>query len=94
MGDENSWQGGQGVGSRKGGNFGYGRHLSTKVVVEVPDQRMVAFEEPDTKHIDMHHAKKDNGLKVNSIAGSKFSNYFRRAGTMAAALVLKVGDQK
>ena len=32
-------------------------------------------------------------LKVNSIAGSKFSNSFRRAGTMAAALVLKVGDQ-
>ncbi|XWS34420.1 hypothetical protein CRYUN_Cryun21dG0037100 [Craigia yunnanensis] len=56
-------QGGQGVGSRKGGNFGYGRQPSTKVVVEVPDQRMVAFEEPDTKRIDMNHAKKDNGLQ-------------------------------
>ncbi|XP_022733644.1 uncharacterized protein LOC111287384 isoform X2 [Durio zibethinus] len=56
-------QGGQGVGSRKGGNFGYGRQSSTKVVVEVPDQRMVAFEEPDTKRIDMNHAKKDNGLQ-------------------------------
>ena len=56
-------QGGQGVGSRKGGNFGYGRQSSTKVVVEVPDQRMVAFEEPDTKQIDMNHAKKDNGLQ-------------------------------
>ncbi|XWS40694.1 hypothetical protein CRYUN_Cryun17cG0017600 [Craigia yunnanensis] len=32
-------------------------------------------------------------LNVNSIAGSKFSNSFRRAGTMAAALVLKVRDQ-
>ncbi|XP_021299230.1 glycosylphosphatidylinositol anchor attachment 1 protein [Herrania umbratica] len=32
-------------------------------------------------------------LKINSIAGSKFSNSFRRAGTMAAALVLKVSDQ-
>ncbi|OMO69343.1 Gaa1-like, GPI transamidase component [Corchorus olitorius] len=32
-------------------------------------------------------------LKVNSIAGSKLSNNLRRAGTMAAALVLKVGDQ-
>ncbi|XVF43534.1 hypothetical protein PTKIN_Ptkin02bG0047200 [Pterospermum kingtungense] len=56
-------QGGQGVGSRKGGNFGYGRQSSTKVVVEVPDQRMVASEEPDTKRIDMNHAKKDNGLQ-------------------------------
>ncbi|XWS22890.1 hypothetical protein CRYUN_Cryun29cG0074800 [Craigia yunnanensis] len=54
---------GQRVGSRKGGNFGYGRQSSTKVVVEVPDQRMVAFEEPDTKLIDMNHAKKDNGLQ-------------------------------
>ncbi|XP_022776491.1 uncharacterized protein LOC111318105 [Durio zibethinus] len=56
-------QGGQGVGSRKGGNFGHGRQSSTKVVVEVPEQRMVAFEEPDTKRIDMNHAKKDNGLQ-------------------------------
>ncbi|XVF85514.1 hypothetical protein PTKIN_Ptkin17bG0123500 [Pterospermum kingtungense] len=56
-------QGGQGVGSRKGGNFGYGRQQSTKVVVEVPDQRMVGFEEPDTKRIDMSHAKKENGLQ-------------------------------
>lgn len=56
-------QGGQGVGSRKGGNFGYGRQSSTKVVIEVPDQRMVAFEEPDTKRIDTNHAKKDDGLQ-------------------------------
>ncbi|XP_007045315.2 PREDICTED: uncharacterized protein LOC18609904 isoform X1 [Theobroma cacao] len=56
-------QGGQGVGSRKGGNFGYGRQSSTKVVVEVSDQKMVALEEPDTKRIDMNHAKKDNGLQ-------------------------------
>lgn len=32
-------------------------------------------------------------LKGHSISGSKFSNSFRRAGTMAAALVLKVRDQ-
>ncbi|KAK8522682.1 hypothetical protein V6N13_115640 [Hibiscus sabdariffa] len=56
-------QGGQGVGSRKGGNFGYGRQSSTKVVVEVSDQRMVPFEEPDTKRIDTNHAKKDDGLQ-------------------------------
>lgn len=32
-------------------------------------------------------------LKVNSMTGSKFCNSFRRAGTMAAALVVKVRDQ-
>ncbi|KAL1104469.1 hypothetical protein V6Z11_D04G067800 [Gossypium hirsutum] len=32
-------------------------------------------------------------LKGHSISGSKFSNSFRRAGTMASALVLKVRDQ-
>ncbi|KAE8661697.1 ABC transporter B family member 26 [Hibiscus syriacus] len=32
-------------------------------------------------------------IKVHSMAGSKFSNSFRRAGTMTAALVLKVRDQ-
>ncbi|XP_039015253.1 uncharacterized protein LOC120145498 isoform X2 [Hibiscus syriacus] len=56
-------QGGQGVGSRKGGNFGHGKQSSTKVVLEVPDQRMVPFEEPDTKRIDTNHAKKDDGLQ-------------------------------
>ncbi|XP_022740656.1 glycosylphosphatidylinositol anchor attachment 1 protein isoform X2 [Durio zibethinus] len=32
-------------------------------------------------------------LKVNSITGSKFSSSFKRAGTMAAALVLKVRNK-
>ncbi|KAL6350240.1 hypothetical protein AAG906_004185 [Vitis piasezkii] len=55
-------KGGQGVGSRKG----YGnRQPSTKVVVEVPDQRLVPFEEPDTKRIDPSHSKKES-------AGQKF----------------------
>ncbi|KAA8532327.1 hypothetical protein F0562_032418 [Nyssa sinensis] len=55
-------QGGQGVGLRTASNFGYGsRQPSTKVVVEVPDQRLVAFEEPDTKRIDSSEAKKENG---------------------------------
>ncbi|XP_038994252.1 uncharacterized protein LOC120118205 [Hibiscus syriacus] len=56
-------QAGPGVGSRKGGNVGYGGQSSTKVVVEIPDQRMVPFEEPDTKRIDMNHAKKDDGMQ-------------------------------
>lgn len=43
---------GQGVGSRK-----VSRQLSTKVVVEVPDQKAVAFDEPDTKQIDMNQTK-------------------------------------
>uniref|UniRef100_A0A5B7BKN6 Remorin C-terminal domain-containing protein n=2 Tax=Davidia involucrata TaxID=16924 RepID=A0A5B7BKN6_DAVIN len=56
-------QGGQGVGLRKTSNFGYGSRQppSMKVVVEVPDQRLVAFEEPDTKWIDSSQAKKENG---------------------------------
>lgn len=61
-------QGGQGVGSRKGGNHGYlNRQPSTKVVVEVPDKKVVAFEEPDTKRIDTNQAKMENwGLKLVS----------------------------
>ncbi|GMN61645.1 hypothetical protein TIFTF001_030728 [Ficus carica] len=43
---------GQSVGSRK-----VSRQLSTKVVVEVPDQKAVAFDEPDTKQIDMNQTK-------------------------------------
>ncbi|XP_024024659.1 uncharacterized protein LOC21386031 isoform X2 [Morus notabilis] len=45
-------QGGLGVGPRN-----VSRQLSAKVVVEVPDQKVVAFEEPDTKQIDMNQAK-------------------------------------
>lgn len=44
---------GQGAGTRKAGLFGYGgRQLTTKVVVEVPDQRLAASGEPETKRID------------------------------------------
>lgn len=59
-------QSGQGVGSRKGANPGYGnRQPSTKVVVEVPDQKVVAFEEPDTKRMDTNQAKMESwGQKV------------------------------
>lgn len=57
------------VGSRKGGNVGYGGwQPSTKVVVEVPDQRVVAFEEPDTKRIDTTQAKLECG-------GNKFVSW-------------------
>lgn len=50
----------QGVGSRKVVSAGLGSWLpSTKVVVEVPDQRLVASEEPDTKQIDTTQAKMD-----------------------------------
>ena len=60
--------GGQGVGSRKGANLGYlTRQPSTKVVVEVPDQKVLAFEEPDTKRIDTNQAKMESwGQKLVS----------------------------
>ncbi|CAB4265337.1 unnamed protein product [Prunus armeniaca] len=57
-------QGGQGVGSRKVGNFGYGsRQPTTKVVVEVSDKKVAIFEEPDTKRIDTNQAKMESGGK-------------------------------
>lgn len=56
-----------GVGPRKVGNLGYDRQQSTKVVVEVPEQKMVAFEEPDTKQIDTSQTKLGNwGQRVGS----------------------------
>lgn len=61
--------GGQGVGSRKTTSVGYGSwQPSTKVVVEVPDQKVVAFGEPDTKRIDTTQAKMDS-------AGTKFVSW-------------------
>ncbi|XP_061342453.1 uncharacterized protein LOC133288657 isoform X2 [Gastrolobium bilobum] len=54
-------QGGQ-VGLRKGGSLGYGsRQSSMKVVVEVPDQREIALDEPDTKQIDTNQTKMESG---------------------------------
>ncbi|KAG8645497.1 uncharacterized protein LOC110625009 isoform X3 [Manihot esculenta] len=57
-------QGGQGVGSRKVGSVAYlSRQSSTKVVVEVPAQKVVAFEEPETKRVDSNQAKKETGVQ-------------------------------
>lgn len=51
----------QGIGSRKTASVGYGSwQPSTKVVVEVLDQRVVPFGEPDTKRIDTTQAKMDS----------------------------------
>jgi hypothetical protein len=48
----------QGIGSRKTASVGYGSwQPSTKVVVEVLDQSVVPFGEPDTKRIDTSQAK-------------------------------------
>lgn len=58
--------GGQGVGSRKVANVGY--QLSAKVVVEVPEQRVASFEEPDTKRMDTNQAKME-------CAGMKFVSW-------------------
>ncbi|KAK7359554.1 hypothetical protein VNO77_01515 [Canavalia gladiata] len=54
-------QGGH-VGPRKVGGLGYGsRQSSMKVVVEVPDQREIALDEPDTKQIDTNQTKMESG---------------------------------
>eukprot|EP00257_Ricinus_communis_P016298 XP_015574436.1 uncharacterized protein LOC8275344 isoform X2 [Ricinus communis] len=61
---QNQVQGGQGIASRKMGNAAYmSRQSSTKVVVEVPEQKMVAFEEPDTKCVDSNQSKKESGVQ-------------------------------
>ncbi|XP_015574436.2 uncharacterized protein LOC8275344 isoform X2 [Ricinus communis] len=61
---QNQVQGGQGIASRKMGNAAYmSRQSSTKVVVEVPEQKMVALEEPDTKCVDSNQSKKESGVQ-------------------------------
>ncbi|KAJ1399967.1 Remorin, C-terminal [Sesbania bispinosa] len=61
-------QGGH-AGSRKVGSLGYGsRQPSMKVVVEVPDQREIGLDEPDTKQIDTNQTKMDSG-------GQKFESW-------------------
>ncbi|KAK9117943.1 hypothetical protein Scep_016036 [Stephania cephalantha] len=55
---------------RKGGFLGYGsRQSSTKVVVEVMEQKMVALEEPDTKRIDQSEQTRREAM------GQKFVNW-------------------
>ncbi|PIA64120.1 hypothetical protein AQUCO_00201424v1 [Aquilegia coerulea] len=58
----------QGLASRKTGFLGYSRQSSTKIVVEVPEQRPVSLEEPDTKRIDSSQLtkKEDGGQKFVS----------------------------
>lgn len=54
-------QGGH-AGPRKAGSLGYGsRQSSMKVVVEVPDQKEIALDEPDTKQIDTDQTKMETG---------------------------------
>ncbi|KAK7368572.1 hypothetical protein VNO80_10599 [Phaseolus coccineus] len=54
-------QGGH-VGPRKVGSHGFvSRQPSMKVVVEVPDQREIALDEPDTKQIDTNQTKMESG---------------------------------
>lgn len=51
-------------GARKSNIFGHGsRKPATKVVVEVPEEKVVAFEEPEMKRMDTRLAKKANGTQ-------------------------------
>ncbi|KAL3347431.1 hypothetical protein AABB24_021215 [Solanum stoloniferum] len=63
-------QSSQVVGSRKTSHSGYGcRQQSTKVVVEVPDQKLVPCEEPvDTKQIDSP-TKGQRSTEVRKLGG-------------------------
>ncbi|XP_043718161.1 uncharacterized protein LOC122666113 isoform X2 [Telopea speciosissima] len=56
--------GGQPVGSRKTGLLGYGsRSSAAKVVLEVPDEKIVAFDNVDTKCVDPSESKKEVGAQ-------------------------------
>ncbi|XP_010680149.2 uncharacterized protein LOC104895366 isoform X2 [Beta vulgaris subsp. vulgaris] len=51
-------------GARKTNIFGHGgRKPATKVVLEVPEEKAVAFEEPDMKRMDSNLAKKANATQ-------------------------------
>ncbi|KAK6921425.1 Remorin, C-terminal [Dillenia turbinata] len=55
-----------GTGLRKAAHL-WNRQPSTKVILEVPDQKSVTFDEPDTKRIDLSQVKKDgSGQKLVS----------------------------
>uniref|UniRef100_A0A7N1A1H6 Remorin C-terminal domain-containing protein n=1 Tax=Kalanchoe fedtschenkoi TaxID=63787 RepID=A0A7N1A1H6_KALFE len=57
-------QGGIGGVLRKVGNFGnVNRHSNAKVALEFPEQKTVAYEEPDTKRIDSSHSKETDENK-------------------------------
>lgn len=45
----------------QGGPRKFGRQPSMKVVVEVPDQREIGLDEPDTKQIDANQTKMEGG---------------------------------
>ncbi|XP_024988287.1 uncharacterized protein LOC112523079 [Cynara cardunculus var. scolymus] len=50
---------------KKNSHGGHGnRQPITKVVVEVPDQRLAIYEEPDTKQIDLSHFEENEGQYV------------------------------
>ncbi|GAB4848178.1 hypothetical protein Ancab_002846 [Ancistrocladus abbreviatus] len=50
-----------GQGPRRASNFSYGCKQSSTSFGEVLEQRLVPFEEPDTKRIDLSQVKKENG---------------------------------
>ncbi|KAI3744114.1 hypothetical protein L1987_57190 [Smallanthus sonchifolius] len=66
------------------------RQPITKTVVEVCDQRLVPYEEPDTKQIDLSHSKENKGHDVNwegDYVSSKMGDSYSKA-------VLMIGDSE
>ncbi|KVH97558.1 Remorin, C-terminal [Cynara cardunculus var. scolymus] len=54
---------------KKNSHGGHGnRQPITKVVVEVPDQRLAIYEEPDTKQIDLSHFEENEGQYVVNLS--------------------------
>lgn len=69
-------QGQSGVGSRRNSTFGYGSRLpSMKVVVEVPDQTLVPYEEPETKRMESSQESKEiGGQKLVTWEGDPYTS--------------------
>lgn len=66
------------------------RQPVTKTVVEVCDQRLVTYAEPDTKQIDLSHSKEDKAHDVNWDGGYGSDNMV----DSYSKAVLMVGDSE
>ncbi|XP_021713813.1 caldesmon-like isoform X1 [Chenopodium quinoa] len=80
-------------GARKTNIFGHGgRKTATKVVHEVPDEKLVAFEEPDMKRMDSNLAKKANATQKLVNWGSEPYSHADLHGKAADMIENSIGD--
>ena len=80
-------------GARKVNNFSHGvRKPATKIVAEVPDGKLIPFDEPETKMIDSSIAKKGNsGLQLMKWESDPYSLAVLH-GKAAQMIEMSVGE--